>query len=72
MTPSPDNFGGPEGNRTPASAMRMPRNTTLLQAQTPILITQKQGENKGDEDKNRKGDSERFFNFFAPMSGRIF
>ena len=24
--------GGPGGNRTPASAMRMPRNTTLLQA----------------------------------------
>ena len=27
-------YCGPGGNRTPASAMRMPRNTTLLQALT--------------------------------------
>src|SRR3989338_6940344 len=31
-------FGGPWGNRTPASAMRMPRNTTLLRARNKNRI----------------------------------
>ena len=33
-----DSSGGPGGNRTPASAMRMPRNTTLLQAPASLKL----------------------------------
>ncbi len=42
-------FGGPGGNRTPASAMRMPRNTTLLQALLildPFIINSNQKRSK--------------------------